>query len=103
MHLAVSHKHDQEGARAAVDRAFEHYKNRYASYKPRLKWLDDERAELSFTAKGVTIHGSLALVPGKIVMNAKVPILLRPFTKKAVAAVEGEMTKWLGEASRSEA
>ena len=98
MHLAVPHKLDNGGARAVVERAFEHYQSKYSSYKPRLKWLDDGRAEVHFTAKGVTLNGTLGLHPGKIVLDAKVPLLLRPFTKKAVAAVESEIHRWLGEA-----
>ena len=95
MHLDVPHKLDATGARAAVEKAFEHYRSRYAAYKPRLKWLDDERAAITFSAKGVSLEGTLALHPGKIVMDAKVPFLLKPFTKKAVAAIESEMHKWL--------
>ncbi len=96
MHLDVPHSLDDAGARAAVEKAFDHYRTRYASYKPKLKWLDHERAEVAFTARGVTLHGAVALHPGKIVITAKVPLLLKPFTKKAVAVVEGEITKWLG-------
>ena len=98
MHLAVPHKLDPAGARAVVEKAFDHYRSKYSSYKPRLKWLDDERAEVTFTAKGITLNGTLALHPGKIALDAKVPMLLRPFTKKAVSAVESEIHKWLGQA-----
>ena len=95
MHLDVPHKLDDAGARLAVEKAFDHYRSRYAAYKPRLKWLDAERAEIGFSAKGVSLQGTIALHPGKIVMDAKVPLLLKPFTKKAVAAIESEMHKWL--------
>ena len=96
MHLDVPHKLDDAQARAAVEKAFDHYRTKYATYKPRLKWLDEHRAEVSFTAKGVTLSGTVVLTPGQIVMDAKVPFLLKPFTKKAVAAIESEMHKWLG-------
>jgi Putative polyhydroxyalkanoic acid system protein (PHA_gran_rgn) len=96
MHLDVPHNLDEAGARAAVEKAFDHYRTKYASYQPKLRWLDHERAEVTFTAKGITLHGTLALHPGKVVMDAKVPFLLKPFTKRAVAAVESEIHKWLG-------
>jgi len=95
MHLDVPHQLDDAAAKAAVAKAFDHYKQKYAQYKPRLTWKDEHRAEVAFTAKGITLHGQLALHPGKIVLEAKVPLLLKPFTKKAVAAIEGEITKWL--------
>jgi hypothetical protein len=96
MHLDVPHKLDDAGARAAVEKAFDHYRTRYASYRPKLTWIDEHRAEVTFTAKGVTLSGTLTMSPGQIVMDAKVPFLLKPFTKKAVAAIESEMHKWLG-------
>jgi hypothetical protein len=96
MHLDVPHKLDDAQAHAAVEKAFDHYRSKYASYKPKLRWLDEHRAEISFTAKGVTLSGTVVLAPGQIVMDAKVPFLLKPFTKKAVAAIESEMHKWLG-------
>ena len=96
MHLDVPHKLDADGARAAVEKAFDYYRTRYAAYKPRLKWLDEQHAEVTFSAKGVSIHGTLTMQPGKIIMDAKVPFLLRPFTKKAVAVIESELHRWLG-------
>jgi hypothetical protein len=96
MHLDVPHKLDPDGARAAVEKAFDHYRTRYAAYNPKLKWIDDQHAEVSFTAKGVGLVGTLTLGQGQIVMDAKVPFLLRPFTKKAVAVIESELQRWLG-------
>jgi hypothetical protein len=98
VHLAVTHDLAPEQTRVAVERAFAHYRSKYAQYKPSLKWLDASRAEVAFSAKGVVVRGTLELRADRIVMDAKVPILLRPFTKKAVAKVESEMAKWLGEA-----
>ena len=95
MHLDVPHKLDDAGARAAVEKAFEHYRTRYSQYKPKLKWLDEHHAEVTFSAKGVTLHGTVVVKPGHVVLDAKVPLLLRPFTKKAVAVIESEIHKWL--------
>jgi len=93
--MAVAHGLDAAAARAAVERAFAHYKSKYAHYKPTLKWLDTARAEVAFAAKGVVVRGVLRLEAGRAVMDAKVPMLLRPFTKRAVARIEGELGKWL--------
>ena len=98
MHLAVTHELTPADARAAVERAFAHYKAKYAQYKPSLRWLDAARAEVAFSAKGVVVRGTLKLEAERLVMDAKVPLLLRPFTKRAVAKIESEMAKWLGEA-----
>lgn len=98
MHVAVEHDLSPEETKAAVEKAFAHYRDRYGKYKPTLRWLDagHARAEVSFNAKGVIVRGSVRFEPGKIVMDAKVPLLLRPFTRKAVSVVESELGKWLG-------
>jgi hypothetical protein len=97
VHLSVAHQLDAGEAKATVEKAFDHYRHRYAKYKPSLRWLDHHRAEVAFVAKGVTLTGTLRLESGRIVMDAKVPFLLRPFTKKAVAVVERELGRWVGE------
>jgi hypothetical protein len=99
--LAISHDLDDAAAHAAVDKAFAHYGTRYAAYKPHIKWRDGERADLSLSAKGVTLKGHLTLTPKRVLIEVKVPLLLRPFTKKAVSVVETEMQKWLPGARRA--
>jgi hypothetical protein len=101
VHVAVEHELDADAARAAIERAFAHYQQKYAKYKPHRRWLDERRLEVTFAAKGVVIHGLVKLEPGRIVMEAKVPVLLRPFTKKAVTAIQGELGKWLGASAES--
>jgi hypothetical protein len=98
--LAIAHDLDDDAAHAAVDKAFAHYGTRYAAYKPHIKWHDSERADLSLTAKGVTLKGHLVLAPKQVLIEVKVPLLLRPFTKKAVIVIENEMQKWLPGARR---
>jgi hypothetical protein len=100
MQVSLSHSLSDADARAAVERAFAHYQTRYAAYHPKMSWLDGERADVSFSAKGLSIHGTLVLLPGKITIEAKVPLLVRPFTSKAIHALESEMLKWIPDAKR---
>ena len=104
----MSHANSEEqkviqdlSTRAAVDKAFAHYGTRYAAYKPHIKWHGKEKADVSLSAKGVTLKGHLILAPKKVLIEVKVPLLLRPFTKKAVSVIEGEMQKWLPGARRA--
>ena len=102
MHQRIEHSLEPDRARAVARAAAEHYASRFARYAPDIRWKDDDHASLSFSAKGVKIAGDLALVPGAIEVELKVPLLLRAFSGKAREVVERELRSWTERAERGE-
>jgi len=101
MKHSVPHDLGKEAAKRAAMAAFDAYKARYAKYNPTANWTND-RADISFTAKGITLKGVLEVLPNSIDMDLDVPFLLRPFKDKAMNAINGEITDWIGKARRGE-
>jgi hypothetical protein len=93
-------KHDltPEVARKVAEKAFDAYRTEYASYNPVLTWKSDTRAEASFNAKGITLKGTIELLPTAIAFDLDVPFVFKLFKGKAIAIMERELKHWVGEA-----
>ncbi len=102
MKHAVEHSLDQPTARKAADKAFEAYSVEYAKYKPTANWTTDTHCDVTFTVKGIKLEGALDLEPGRIDMDLEVPLIARPFKKRALALIEREVRTWVGKAERGE-
>lgn len=98
MKHTIAHEFDTVTARKVADHAFAEYARRYPDYQPTLRWASDQRADITFNAKGLKLNGAMVLEQGSIVMDLDVPFLLRPFQKKAVEVIEREVQVWLGKA-----
>jgi hypothetical protein len=112
VHHEIIHHLAPPAAHKALDRAVAHYARRYAKYQPHLKWLGPQDAEVSLTALGVTLKGKVAIIPpgevpapppadddprppAAIRLTANVPLVLRPFMKRALAVLDREVRRWL--------
>jgi len=102
MKHSVPHDLGHDQAKKAAEAAFASYAERFAKYKPTANWTSPDRADISFTAKGITLKGVLEVKPASIDMDLDVPFLLRPFKEKALGAVDREITAWVGKAKRGE-
>lgn len=102
MKHTVSHDLGQDKAKRVAQAAFDAYTARFSEYKPKANWVNDKRAEISFTVKGVTLNGSMDVGPRTIEMDLDVPFLLRPFKGKAMGVIEEEINKWIGKARAGE-
>lgn len=100
MEHRITHSLDHELARKVARKAADSYAERFSKYSPTVEWETDDRAHVGFSAKGVTIGGSLQLEPGAIVIDVKVPMLLKPFAGKAVDVIEKQVQHWVGVAQR---
>jgi len=96
------HDLDLDLARRATTRALESYVERFADYRPRMTWIDDARAEVQFEALGMTLKGIFELTPDAVLMEMRVPLLLRAIRGRAVAVVEAQITEWIARAKRGE-
>jgi hypothetical protein len=102
MKHSVPHSLGKENAKKAALAALAAYAERYAQYKPTATWTTDDRADVSFTAKGITLHGVLEVRESTIDMDLDIPFLLRPFKDKALGAVEREIARWVDKTKRGE-
>lgn len=99
---AVQHDLDHETARRVTEHAFADYKARYGEYKPTMQWVNQHRAEVGFTVKGMSLKGAFELSKGEIALELDVPFLLRPFKGMAISVIEEEIKKWVGKAKAGE-
>lgn len=102
MKHSVPHDLGKDLAKKATLAAFAAYQERFAKYNPTASWTTDDRVQISFTAKGITLKGSLDVTPKSIDVDIDVPFLLRPFKSVAQDAVEREITRWVEKAKRGE-
>ncbi len=102
MRHAIAHDLSLELAQKTARAACEHYKQRFAKYEPSIVWQGDERAEVSFRAKGLSIRGKVDVAPASLVVDIDVPFLLRPFQGRAVEIVERELNRWIAKAKAGE-
>lgn len=98
----IKHDLDLATARKATDEAFAAYAERFADYNPTAEWVSDERAEIGFSAKGIKLTGAVELKPREIHLELDVPLLFRPFRKKALQVIEDQIELWVDKAKRGE-
>ena len=64
--------------------------------------MTDQRAEISFSAKGLTLEGAIELRPTEIELELDVPFLFRQFKNKALGVIEEQIQEWIGKAEAGE-
>jgi hypothetical protein len=97
MKHVIQHHLDVAQSRRIAERALEHYEKRFARYEPKVRWLDERRADVTFTAKGMAMRGMVELQPGALAVDLEVPFLFRAFRGTAVRLLETELKKFLAE------
>jgi len=102
MKHVMNHDLPQDVARKVAERAFATYEQEYAKYNPRLTWVSDTRAEAAFSAKGISLKGSLELFPKAISFDLDVPFVFRLFKGRAIAIMERELKHWTEKAKAGE-
>jgi hypothetical protein len=98
MKHSVPHDLGREKAKAAAEAALASYAARFAQYRPTATWTSPDRADISFSAKGITLTGVLEVTPTSIDIDLDVPFLLRAFKGKALGAVDREIVLWVAKA-----
>lgn len=102
MEKVFEHGLSKERAKKVTQKAIEAYTEKFEDYNPQAEWVTENEAEVSFSAKGVTLEGAFRLDDDEIVMQMEIPFLLKPFEGKAVDVVENEIEKWVRKAKEGE-
>ncbi|KYF76204.1 polyhydroxyalkanoic acid system family protein [Sorangium sp. So ce388] len=100
MKHTVHHDLNDEEAKKAVLRALAQYCDRYAEYSPSMLWSSERSAELGFCVKGFKLAGRLDLRPRTVDLEIDVPLPLRLFKRMAIAAIDAEVRRFIGEVHR---
>ncbi len=98
----VQHGLGKAKAKEVAQKAFASYSERFQNYQPKANWVRDDKAEISFSVKGMSLTGSLEVDDENIGMELDVPFLLRPFKGKALGVIEEEIQKWVAKAKSGE-
>ena len=102
MKHSFQHDLDFETLRKVADKAFDSYATKYTSYSPQISWIDDRRAKIGFSVKGINIKGELAIAKSTIAVSIEVPFVFRLFKKKAISIVNSELDSWIEKAKTGE-
>lgn len=94
----IVHGLSPELAKTVIDKAMESYAARFSDYSPTFRWTGDMTGELGFSAKGVTVKGSIEIQGEKILVDLEVPWILRVFKGKALQAIDSEVKGWVQKA-----
>jgi hypothetical protein len=86
---------DHEKVRSVIERAYEAYQARLADYHPRLRWVTDSEARVSFTALGRTLEPRFFIDDEFLRVEGDIPLLFRPFKSKIERVLGDEIDKWL--------
>jgi hypothetical protein len=102
MKHTIKHDLSQELARKATRKAFESYAQRFTAYNPTATWKTDDKADVGFKVKGVSLNGTVELRPNAIDLELDVPFLFKIFQKQAMDIIEEEIKVWIGKAKAGE-
>ena len=95
MKHSVSHDLGQERAKKVTEAALASYAEKFAKYSPKTTWTGPNKAQISFSVKGMTLTGAVEIKDRSIDLDLDVPFLLRPFQGQAISVIEGEIKTWL--------
>ena len=101
MQHTIEHDLGQDRAKEVALAAWEDYSKRFDKYHPSLEWRDENVAHVGFSAKGIRVEAIITINPTSIgVELSAVPLLLRPFKKRAISVVEREVADWIAKAKQ---
>jgi hypothetical protein len=95
MKHSVPHDLGVAGAKKVTESAWESYSTKFSAYRPTCEWQSDTRAKIGFTAKGISLAGTIEVLESSIDLDLDVPFLLKPFRGKAISVIEGEIREWI--------
>jgi hypothetical protein len=95
MKHSVPHDLGQERAKQVTEKALAAYSEKFAKYSPKTTWTAPNKAQISFSVKGMSLSGIVEVRDKSIDMDLDVPFLLRPFQGQAIGVIEGEIKQWL--------
>src|SRR6476661_3425850 len=99
MKIIVPHHTTREEARRIVDRRLGELFAQYGHYATdsQLTWSDD-RLEFSGKARGFSASGTIEINDTEVTIDAKLPLIAKPFEPRIKSTVEREAAAMFGKA-----
>lgn len=91
----IRHGLDLEIAKKVAEKAIETYTAKYAEYNPSFKWTTPTSGDLSFSFNGTKLSGKVSIEGPDIVIDMKIPFLMKMFIGPAMKMVTEEVNKWV--------
>jgi hypothetical protein len=98
MKHVVNHDLGQARAKQAAVAALNNYSEKFAKYSPKVDWTSENKAQIAFNVKGMSLAGALEVLDRTIELDLDVPFLLRPFKGQALQVIETEIKEWIEKA-----
>lgn len=86
----------------ATRTALDSYKRRFPKVAPDGEWLSERHGRLWFDAAGKRLEGEIHVDEEAVELRLDVPLVFRPFRKKALEVIEAEIALWIDRARRGE-
>jgi hypothetical protein len=84
-----------EEIKAKIQEAFASYGAKFHKYAPKMDWISDSEAALNFRALGTSISVAIRISYGKLEIESRLPLRMRPFASLAVNTIDKEIDAWL--------
>lgn len=102
MKQSVPHTVGKEMAQKVAKAAISSYTKRFSEYGAQANWSTDDRAEIGFSIKGMSLKGQVTVRDNAIDLDMDVPFLFRPFQKQAMGKIENEINTWMDKAKKGD-
>jgi hypothetical protein len=103
MKIVVKHGlEDRDRVRTVIEKAYESYRERLADHNPKLEWLGEDEARVSFTVVRKTLESRFKVQAENVVVEGDIPFLFRPFRSKIEGVLREEVEKWASKARAGE-
>src|SRR5215212_8986189 len=91
MRIAVPHNTTRAKARKIVEDRLKNLHNQYGHHADSIDhaWQGD-LLNVSFKAKGMTVKGTLEITDSDVIIDGKIPLLVKPFESRIRSTVERE-------------
>jgi hypothetical protein len=104
-HMKIVVKHgleDRDRVRGVIEKAYEAYRERLADHNPKLEWLGEDKARVSFTIVGKSLASNFTVQGDSVVVEGDIPFIFRPFRSKIENVLREEIVKWSAKARAGE-
>lgn len=86
----------------ATRTALESYRIRFPHVAPDGEWVSERHGRLWFQVAGKRLEGEIHVDEEAVELKLDVPLVFRPFRRKALELIETEIALWIDRARRGE-
>lgn len=103
MKIVVKHGLEDRGrVRTVIEKAYEAYRERLADHNPKLEWVTEDQARVSFTILSKSLASNFKVDGDSVVVEGDIPFIFRPFRAKIENVLREEVEKWASKARAGE-